>query len=122
MKKILLLCGSLSFTLFSFGQAMSHGRWEENERKTIKVRVQQPNLFANAEMSVNEGLITFSDLPEVKSQILAVITDPEGAVLSQHRVSATYNTIDAGRLPKGDLYYVTLLYRGKSQKGFVLHL
>lgn len=96
--------------------------WEDNDRVYHQPKSTQDNPFVNTEMAEFKKVITFSDLPEVKKPIWAIVTDPQGEVMAQKRVSPASNSFDVRRLSKGELYYVTLVYRSKSKKAFVLHL
>ncbi len=122
MKRLLIFCAILSAASPLYAQSpMTHNQWEENNDNK-RVAVQQDNQYANTEMTMENKRITFSDLPEVKHGTMAVISNSEGEILSQRRVDPTNNSMDIHWLQKGELYYVTLVYKSRSKKGFVLHI
>jgi len=116
MKKILIICALFISTGSVYGQA---GNWKENNANG---EIRHDNEFANTEMSTSGREITFSDLPELKKTVWAIITDPDGNRVTQKRIDPTNNVMDVHKLPKGAMYFVTLMYKNKSQKAFVLHL
>lgn len=102
--------------------AMSHGKWEENSHNKSRAQTEEANEFTGTEMSVTHKIVTFSDLPDLPKQTWAIVTDVNGEVVTQKRVTPTINYIDLGRLSKGEMYFVSLVYKNKSQKAFVVHL
>lgn len=102
-------------------QTSEHGKWEDNDNSR-KVAPMSENQFIGNEIATTNRLVTFTDLPVLSKQIWAVVTNPEGEIMAQKKVSPKDNTIDLRRLSKGELYYVTLVYKNKSKKAFVLHL
>lgn len=123
MKKVLCTLTLLAaFYAVNAQSAMSHGKWEENTHTKTKVQVPETNEFTGTEMSVTKSIVTFSDLPELSKQIWAIVTDANGEMMTQKRITPTVNYIDLGRLPKGEMYFISLMYKNKSQKGFVVHL
>ncbi len=103
---------------------MSHGKWEENSRDKVGMQPQkqEANEFSETEMSVDHKVVTFSKLPEKRRSAMAVVTDAGGEAIIQKAISPENNYIDLRRLPKGEMYFITIMYRNKSQKGFVVHL
>ena len=120
MKYTFFICLMIAGATNLHGQTgASHGKWEENN-DSKKVVIQQDIEYANTEMSYNRMKITFSDLPEVRKGTLAVLTNPLGEVLSQKKVDPVNNTMDIHWLNRGELYYITLVYKNKNKKGFTL--
>ncbi len=121
MKKIIIGC--MLLTGISNAQAQttaSQAKWESSSN--AQSAIQQDNEFANTEMNVENGRVTFSELPELKKATWAIVTDAAGAAVTQKRIAPNENTMDLHRLQKGEMYFVTLVYKNKSKKGFVLHL
>jgi len=103
--------------------AVSHSKWEENSRsKTASGTQQEPNEFDAAEIAVANKIVTFGGLPDVQKAAWAVVTDANGEQLVEKKISPQNNSIDLRRLSKGEMYFVTIMYKNKSQKGFVVHL
>ena len=118
MKRIIII-GALLISAGAVTAQNSSLREINNSRGVIR----QDNEYAVTEMSLTDNkIVIFSDLPNLKKGTWAVVTDANGEILSQKRIDPINNAIDVHRLPKGELYYVTLLYKNKSQKAFVLHL
>jgi len=84
--------------------------------------MQEPNEFTGTEISVEKKIVTFADLPDLPKPIWAIVTDANGEQVTQKRISAASNVMDLRGLHKGDLYYLTIMYKDKSRKAFVLHL
>jgi len=123
MKKLIIACILLVSAGATKGQIMAAGPTRENSTKSnSSVEPQHDNEFANTEVNTDHGKITLTELPELKKATWAIVTDATGTVVTQKRVRATDNTVDLHRLPKGEMYFLTLVYRNKSKKGFVLHL
>lgn len=99
----------------------SNDNWENNSNRRSGM-IQQDNEFANTEINVENRRVSFSELPELKKATWAIVTDPAGTVMTQKRVTPNDNSMDLHRLPKGEMYFLTLVYKNKSQKAFVLHL
>jgi hypothetical protein len=118
MKKLLITCTML--LAISAAKAQSY-RGGENNRGRHKVEMPQDNEFANTEISMESRTISFTDLPDLPKPTWAIITDANGEVITQKRVTPTNSYMSARSLSRGDLYFLTLIYKNKSQKGFVLH-
>ncbi len=121
MKRLFILCALFSGMASANAQTSEHGKWEDNDNSR-KVAPMSENQFIGNEIATTNRLVTFTDLPVLSKQIWAVVTNPEGEIMAQKKVSPKDNTIDLRRLSKGELYYVTLVYKNKSKKAFVLHL
>jgi len=120
MKRIILILSLAVTAAAANAQASGHSKWEENGGSN-QLKIRQDNEFALTEISASGRVITFTDLPALTKPTWAVVTDVNGEVLSQRRISPSCNTMDLGRLPKNSLYFVTLMYRNKSQKAFTLN-
>ena len=120
MKKVIFAIAVLTMCIRAGAQVMNHSKWEENSSSNDKVKIAQDNEFAVTEMDENNRIITFSDLPVMPSSVRAIITDAYGNVMSQKKVSPLCNTMDIHKLSEGELYFVTLVYKSRSQKAFVL--
>ena len=79
----------------------------------------EENDFANTEMVLHSESIDFVDVPEMPKSIWAVITDAEGEMIKQGRISSLNSNIDIHRMDKG-LYFVSIVYKNKTMKAFVL--
>jgi hypothetical protein len=122
MKKIVIVCMLLAGSGIANAQnGASQTNWQDNSQNTARGAVQHDNEFANTEINVDNRKVIFSELPDVKKATWAIVTDPAGTVMTQKRVNPTDNTMDLHRLPKGEMYFLTLVYKNKSQKAFVLH-
>lgn len=102
--------------------AMNHGNWESNTRTKSKAHQKESNEFDRTEMTVEDRTISFANLPEVKKSAWALVTDASGEIIVQRKISPAYNSLDVRRLLRGELYFVHIIYKDQSQKGFVLHL
>jgi len=126
MKKTLIACLLFAGIGTVTAQTSAQATWENNSpdnyRASTPAGIQQDNVFANTEISTDNGIITFSDLPELKKATWAIVTDPAGNLITQKRVNPAANILDLHRLPKGEMYFLTLVYKNKSKKGFVLHM
>jgi F420-0:gamma-glutamyl ligase len=72
-------------------------------------------------MNVTRELASFANLPDVPKPTWAVISNADGEFIKESKITPTYNAMDIHRLPKG-MYFVTLVYRNKNQKAFVLNV
>ena len=114
-----LLFTGLFLAIASISHAQAANDYDlAKSSKTPKTEI-NTNPFADAEMEVTKELASFSNLPEMPKPTWAIITNTEGEFIKQAKVNPTYNAVDIHRLPKGT-YFVTLLYRNKGQKAFVL--
>ena len=124
MKHALIACMLLAGTTTVKAQTtagISHNQWEENDNRHHKTSATPHNEFANTEMSANNGVLTFSDVPTLKKPAYAVITNAEGEFIKQGKITTEQNTMDIKRL-RGGLYFVTIVYRDQSKKAFTLNL
>lgn len=123
MKRLLVIPFAVASMACAHAQSagMSHGRWEENNRSSRHTEIAQDNEYANTEIVVENRMAAFADLPDMPKATWAIVTDANGEVITQKRVTPTNNSMSLRMLSRGELYYVTLIYRNKSKKGFVLH-
>ncbi len=124
MKRLLIICSMLALTGFAHAQTATpkESAWEDNENNDQRAVTRQGNDFAGTEMSLNQGKVTFTGLPELPRPTWAVVTNSTGDFLKQSRVSPQNNTMDVSRLHEGNLYFVTIVYKNKSKKAFTLNL
>ena len=123
MKKIIIACLLVAAANTIQGQTMANQtNWTDNNNIKSKGAIQHDNEFANTEINVENRKVTFSELPYLKNPAWAIVTDPAGTVMTQKKVNPKDNMMDLHRLPKGEMYFLTLVYKNKSQKAFVLHL
>lgn len=103
---------------------MNHGKWEEGHysKPQTQPRIKEVNEFSETEISVEKKVAVFSNLPEKRKSAMAVVTDVAGDPIMQKAISPENNYIDLRRLSKGEMYFITIMYKNKSQKGFVVHL
>ena len=121
MKKVIIVFALIAGSLASNAQAMNNSKFEESKSANEQVAVHHDNLFSKTELSKNGMVISFSSLPQTTKPTWAVLTDAEGNELIRRKVSPADNTMEVKKLTSGGMYFVTLVYRNKSQKGFVLH-
>jgi len=122
MKKIMIVCMLFAGSGMVNAQTEASQTWEGNTHTNSRGIIQHDNEFANTEINVENRKVTFSELPDLKKATWAIVTDPAGTVMTQKRINPNDNSMDLHRLPKGEMYFVTLVYKNKSQKAFVLHL
>ncbi len=79
------------------------------------------NEFETAEMSQTNKWIKFSGLPALPKPTWAIVTNAEGEFIKESKITPDDNEMDLHRLQNG-MYFVTLVYRNKSKKAFVLHV
>ena len=123
MKRLIIICSALAIINSVYGQAagMYSGKWEENENSRHKITEKQPNEFENTEMSYSQKTATFSNLPDLKKPVFAVITNSTGEFVKQKKVNAEDNYVNVDKLSPG-LYYVTLVFRQKGKRAYVLNI
>ena len=118
MKHILTALALLATTTFAYAQN-STDYDGAGSRKKVKALESRTNEFTGTEITSNSESAIFSHLPDMHKATWAVITNEEGETLKSARVSPASNAIDIHKLDKG-IYCVTLVYRNKNQKAFVL--
>ena len=123
MKRLLIACSMLAGTALAQAQttAMSENSWEGGDNIYRRVPAAQANDFAGMEMSFADGKATFSGFPQFKKAVWAVVTNGEGDIIKQMKISPQENVIDLHKLRSG-LYFVTIVYRSKSKKAFTINL
>ena len=122
MKKIMFAGLLLAAVTEARAQTMATSTAWENDNPRAATKIQQDNEFANTEINVEGRKLSFSDLPDLKKPTWAIITDAAGTQMTQKRVTPQDSGMDLRHLPKGEMYFLTLVYKNKSQKAFVLHL
>jgi hypothetical protein len=121
MKRLSLIAALVTATYISGAQpSINHEKWED-KGSAKPATVSLYNEFAGTEMATNGGIVSFRQLPDLVKPTWAIVTDAKGEVIVQQKVAPSYNSIDIRRLSKGQVYFVSLVYKHKSQKAFVLH-
>jgi len=122
MKQLLITTLLLAGFTGAQAQATAMSRnSEQSNSDNYRSRTVHVNEFSNTEMTIKDGVITFSDLPDLNHPINAVLTNADGEQVRQARIAPQQNTLNIKRLPKG-LYFVTIVYRSHSKKGFSFNL
>ena len=124
MKRIILSCAMLAACTIAKAQAPADVFYGDDATNTKKTNYKPPtedNEFANTEMSMSNRTISFSDLPTLTKPTWAIITNGAGEQVKQMRVSKDNNAMDLRHLQQGT-YFVTLVYKNKSKKAFVLEV
>ena len=124
MKRLLIISSMLAFTCIANAQttdanqyASAKGR-SDNMRSTVN---KQSDEFVNTEISLRDGDIIFSGLPEMRGQIKAIVTNSSGEFIKQAKISQQDNIMDVRRLHEGTLYFITIMYKNKTKKAFTLN-
>ena len=87
---------------------------------SVRAAAQKPlNEFDKTEMKVEDGRVVFMGLPDVKNGASAILTNSDGQVIKQVKITPEKNVLKTGSLPS-DLYFVTIVYKNKSWKAFTL--
>ena len=120
MKQFIIICAMFAGITAKAQTTASSTKWKDNENDVHRT-ASVSNEFANTAMAVNNGTITFSDVPVVKGATYAVITNSAGEVVKETKVTPEQNTIDIKKLHTG-LYFVTIMHKDKSKKAFTLNL
>lgn len=92
---------------------------EGRKAKVTKVKLSGVNEFDNMTMEHSNGLVTFGEIPQMPKNVFAVLTNAEGEILKQKKITAEVNSFKTGNLEKG-LYFLTIMYRNEGKKAFVL--
>lgn len=122
MKRVLITASILVFATASRAQTgMYANKWESNDKDhNSRSWSKETNRFADAQMDISNSFISFSNLPEMSKTYCAMITNGEGEFIKQKRISPDDNQVSVSRLGKG-LYFVTIVYKNKGQKTFVMN-
>jgi hypothetical protein len=107
------------FAATAFAQNSTDYYSRGKQAKVTKVKVAGVNVFDNMTMENNNGLITFGEVPAVDHNVFAVLTNADGEIIKQRKISQENTTFNTGELEKG-IYFVTIMYRNESKKGFIL--
>lgn len=122
MKHIILIGSFIALATAAKAQTSDRSSYSPNVHKarTSTKSVAADSKFAAAEMSYEEGVISFSNLPEDTKQPWAIITDDNGEVITQSRISND-RTMDVHKLSRG-MYFVSLVCKNRTEKAFVLQV
>lgn len=114
---LIIIC---CFAALSSNAQNSTDYYGEARKVRIHERTSQVvNEFDNITMEQHERSVNFGDIPVMSKKIYAVLTNSDGEVLKQKRISSENNVFYTGELEKG-LYFVTITYRNESKKAFML--
>jgi hypothetical protein len=122
MKKLITICMLFAASYSAQAQSAADSRNHEDNDRPRKMAAVPGDAFANTEMTVVDRKVAFTDLPDLPKPIWAIITNGAGEQQAQKRVAPGNSYMDTKWLQKGELYFVTLVYKNKSRKSFVLHL
>ena len=123
MKRLLIVCTMLVFAAIANAQipGANESSLENSNNNDQKFAIKQSNEFENTEISLREGEVIFSGLPDQPKVIMAVITNSEGEFIKQMKISPQNNIMNVRDLREGRLYFITIIYRNKSKKAFTLN-
>lgn len=124
MKKLLFICSMLVFAGMALAQnpGAAESSWEGNDNNNHKIISKQGNEFTGTEISRRDGEVIFSGLPECSKLVWAIITNSEGDFIKQMKISPENNIMNVRGLHAGKLYFITIMYKNKSKKGFTLSM
>ena len=117
MKKIVFSFALLA-AMFSTYAQNTHVSKRSSDKQTSAA---QENEFSATEMAVLERSVEFTDIPEMPKSTWAVITDAEGEIIKQSRISPDNNKVNIYGMAKG-MYFVSLVYKNRTMKAFVLQI
>ncbi len=122
MKRILIAASILALATAAKAQTgMYANKWEGNDKvRHTRVSAKETNQFADVQMDISNSAISFSNLPDMSKAYCAMITNGEGEFIKQKRITPDDNQVSVNRLGKG-LYFVTIVYKNKGQKTFVMN-
>lgn len=118
MKQIILLCVLAFGTTAAFAQTSDHSSYAPIKYKKPAKTVTHDARFEATEMSFSDGILSFSNIPTLAKDPWAVVTDENGEMIKQGRITNN-SALDVHKLSKG-LYFVSIVYRDRTEKGFVL--
>jgi len=122
MKKVILVVAMAAAGYTASAQVSSQSKWEESNTGNNPVTLQQKQDFDNVEMTKDNHIITFAGLPQLTKPIRVVVTDARGNISIDRKISSVSNTLNIQSLEEKSLYFVTLMYKNRSKKAFVLNL
>ena len=118
MKQLIIICVLALGANAAFAQTTDRSSYTPTRTVKQTRTVTKDTRFEGTEMAYQDGTISFSNLPALTKDPWAVITDENGELIKQGRITAD-NAIDVHKLQKG-MYFVSLVYRNRTEKGFVL--
>ncbi len=122
MKKVILVLAMAATGYAANAQVSGQSKWDETKAGNDRVSLQQKQDFDNVEMTKSNHIITFAGLPQLTKPIRVVVTDAQGNIDIDRKISSVSNTIDIQTLKEKSLYFVTLMYKNRSKKAFVLNM
>ena len=75
--------------------------------------------YLNIDLVVSGNSISFVNLPETRKAIYAIVTNQEGEIVKQKRVSISDNEVLL-KMPRKSLYFATLVCRSKNKRTFLV--
>ena len=121
MKKVILVLAIAGTTFAANAQVASQGKWDEIKAGNDRVSLLQKQDFDNVEMTRSNHIISFAGLPQLTKPIRVVVTDATGNINIDRKISSVSNTLNIQSLEEKTLYFVTLMYKNRSKKAFVLN-
>lgn len=94
---------------------------DQGRNHKIPATIGHDSKFANTEMTNSGYNVSFSNLPELPKPTWAYVTNEDGEIVKQARLNIDQHEFNVGKLQNG-LYFVSLVYRSKTEKAFVLQL
>ncbi len=124
MKKLLLVAGILLVSATAANAQASgidNTKWDRSSQGHYPLPAKSHwDVFASVQMEVNSRILQFSDLPDMKKAYAAVVTNNGGEQVRKKRISPADNELNLLGLGRG-LYFVTIEYKGKGRKTFVVN-
>lgn len=115
MKKVMMTAAVMLALYTANAQTAANGKREE---RSTQAKSTDGDEYAGTGIALRKRKIVFTDLPRATQ---VVITDSKGEMVKEARVSPADMAIDIHNLDKGT-YFIKLMYKGESRKGFVLNL
>ena len=121
MKKLILVFTFAATGFAANAQVSSQGNREESNTSNNHMPLPQNQDFDNVEMTKSNHMLTFAGLPKLNKPIRVVVTDATGNITIDRIISSVSNTLNIQSLEEKSLYFVTLMYKNRSKKAFVLN-
>ena len=93
-------------------------KWEKNSTKT---ETAAENDFSKTSIKLQNRKMVFAGLPQMSKPAIVNITNNEGELVKQSKITPPDNVIDLTYLDKGT-YFVNITYKKEQKKGFVVNL
>jgi len=89
--------------------------------KNINLHPVKVNEFDKVQVIADHKQIRFISLPKEKRPIWAYLTNIDGEIIREKKISRDKNYINARNVPAGT-YFITLAYRCHNRKAVMIHL